>query len=278
MSDTTVTEKSLPYRNKYRETLDEPVIDPNAPTATATDQANQTVPVNDAPVNPLEAEWKTRYDNLKRAYDPNINREREKVRQLEVKIAELQRQMETAAALPVTKDAIDKWKQEFPDVYNVMRGVIAEETNKDREFFDAKIKAMEEQTTRAQMEKALLQLRNEHPDFDELNASQEFHDWVKLQPKQIMEWVYSNQTDAALCSKAINLYKAERGITTKKPAATGPKPSAAALVTVTPSRADPASTSTKKVWTWEQIRKMPTSVYLQYEAEIDAAHARGEIQ
>ena len=65
-------------------------------------------------------------------------------------------------------------------------------------------------------EKAEAQLLSMHPDFNEIKETDEFHAWAEEQPKWIQDALYENETDARSAARAIDLYKADMGIGTKK--------------------------------------------------------------
>jgi hypothetical protein len=55
-----------------------------------------------------------------------------------------------------------------------------------------------------------------HPDFASIRDSDEFHDWVEEQPKWVQSSLYENDTDSRAASRAIDLYKADKGISKNK--------------------------------------------------------------
>jgi hypothetical protein len=72
---------------------------------------------------------------------------------------------------------------------------------------------MREEAAREKAEAELLRL---HPDFDEIRNTDEFHDWVEEQPRWVKEALYENDSDAKSAARAIDLYKADMGLTKKK--------------------------------------------------------------
>ena len=70
----------------------------------------------------------------------------------------------------------------------------------------------------AKREKAEAELMRLHPDFDEIRDSDDFHEWADEQPKWVQEALYENDNDARSAARAIDLYKSDRNITTKKKA------------------------------------------------------------
>ena len=51
-----------------------------------------------------------------------------------------------------------------------------------------------------------------HPDFADIRESDDFHDWAEEQPKWVQDALYENSEDARSAARAIDLYKADRGI------------------------------------------------------------------
>ena len=70
----------------------------------------------------------------------------------------------------------------------------------------------------AAREKAEVELLKLHPDFGTIRDSDDFHEWAEEQPKWVQDALYENDADARSAARAIDLYKADRNITTKKSA------------------------------------------------------------
>ena len=51
-----------------------------------------------------------------------------------------------------------------------------------------------------------------HPDFEEIRNDPSFHDWADEQPDYIQKALYDNETDAKAAARAIDLYKADKGL------------------------------------------------------------------
>jgi len=82
----------------------------------------------------------------------------------------------------------------------------------------AGLKQLETKLTRKDAEQQLVQV---HPDFNVIRQDAAFHDWVALQPQNIQDSLYKNNTDARAAARAIDLYKSDTGkrkTTTKKSA------------------------------------------------------------
>ena len=68
----------------------------------------------------------------------------------------------------------------------------------------------------ATKEKAEVELLKIHPDFSEIRDSDDFHDWAKEQPRWVQDALYENDDDARSAARAIDLYKIDNNISTKK--------------------------------------------------------------
>ena len=76
-----------------------------------------------------------------------------------------------------------------------------------------------------------------HPYFAEIRYQDEFHEWAEEQPKWIQDALYENDSDARAAARAIDLYKADKGIKAKK--SSGSK-DAAKAVSKTNTRSEPS--------------------------------------
>jgi hypothetical protein len=119
--------------------------------------------------------------------------------------------------------------------------------------------------TRKDAEQQLVQV---HPDFHDIRQDQSFHDWVAIQPQNIQDSLYKNNTDARAAARAIDLYKSDTG--KRKPTS---KKSAAQAVGRTSSSA-PASTGKMK-FSESQISKMSDKDFEKHEEAISESLRSG---
>ena len=116
----------------------------------------------------------------------------------------------------------------------------------------------------ASREKAEAELLTAHPDFGEIRDSDEFHSWADEQPKWVQDALYENDNDSRSAARAIDLYKSDMGIKTKKSAS--PK-DAARSVNSRNNRSAPDTTDTAGSFKESQVNKMSPQ---QYEKASDA--------
>ena len=160
-----------------------------------------------------EKTFKKRYGDLRRHLQ---NKEKEFGDQL----AEVKKQLDEATRkeiqLPKSDEDIEAWAKQYPDVAAIVETIAIKKAKEQSDKLDARVKELAEMQTNVSREKAEAQLLTMHPDFNEIKEQDEFHAWAEEQPKWIQDALYENETDARSAARAIDLYKADMGIGTKK--------------------------------------------------------------
>lgn len=161
------------------------------------------------PANAEEKTFKKRYGDLRR-------HSQKKEQDLQKQIDELRTQLESSTKqqlqYPTSEDELGAWMEKYPDVAKIVETIAMKKASEQAKEFDNKFAEIEEMRANAAREKAEAELLKVHPDLMEINASDEFHDWIEEQPKWIQDALYDNNTDAKAASRAIDLYKADKGI------------------------------------------------------------------
>ena len=111
----------------------------------------------------------------------------------------------------------------------------------------------------ATREKAEAELLRYHPDFEDIRETDDFHNWVNEQPQSIQDALYENASDARTAARAIDLYKADRNMTTKKPRNTDRD--AARSVNTRNSRSKPDARGNSKSILESEVQKMSAQEY-----------------
>ena len=165
------------------------------------------------PENAEEKTFKKRYGDLRK-------HSQETKQSLEKQVNELRKQLDKSTKqeikLPKSDDDIDAWAAQYPDVAAIVETIAikkAREQSKDLEDRVKEIDAMRETATK---EKAEVELLKIHPDFSEIRDSDDFHNWATEQPKWVQDALYENDDDARSAARAIDLYKIDNNISTKK--------------------------------------------------------------
>lgn len=255
---TEATVKRGLYQGAYRNTLEEEdtqVQDPASHDSNTSDTD---------PESPEEKTWKKRYGDLRSHQQSLI----EEVKSLK---NQLHAALKKEVTIPSTKEEIEDFTRKYPDVTRHIRSMILTEVMSNKEDLIQETKVVKEDLEKLQRERAIVKIMKAHPDFDELNQSNDFHEWVMTQPKSIQHMLYESP-DPDECIAAIDLYKAYHR---KKP---GPKPrpqdGADTLVTRGKQSYDDEN-SGKRTWKESEIAKLHPRQYEQLEAEIDAARREG---
>ena len=208
-----------------------------------------------------ERSFKKRYGDLRR----HSQKQQE---DLQNQINELKEQLSAATKkeikLPKSDDEIGEWMKKYPDVAAIVETIAikkAREQATELEERVTKINQMQEDAERQKAETTLLQL---HPDFEEIRQDDDFHNWAEEQPRWIQQALYENDNDAQAAARAIDLYKADRGISTKRKKRSG---DAAEMVNTKASRNRPTAEDSSGVIRESDVQKMST---VQYEKNQEA--------
>jgi len=221
--------------------------------------------------------YKKRYDDLKRHYDTKLNEFRTREQELASKVAQTQPTYEA----PKTQEDLERFKNEYPDVYEVVESVAhLQSENQMKNLTDkvALIEAREQDIMKREAEKDLMQ---QHPDFEELRNDDNFHNWAETQPEEIQHWIYENPSNASLASKAIDLYKMESGSFTtsnnkqQRPKSSEKQASASQLIS---TKTTSVEAKEPKIWTQEEIAALPMDEFDRLESEIDRAMEEGRVR
>ena len=159
-------------------------------------------------------------------------------------------------------------------MYDSVMQITTETALKNKQELQEEMLELKKQQSRLAREKAEVELAKKHPDFQDIRESSDFHEWASVQDKTVQSWLYDNTDNPKAAARAIDLYKYDRGLSTKKVNYDAKKEAAKSVSKTKPSE----NPTEKKTWTWEEIRKMKPSEYDKFEKEIDIANREGRIQ
>ena len=210
-----------------------------------------------------ERSFKKRYGDLRR-------HTQEKERSYEDRIKKLEEQLSESAAqgikLPTSDEDLDKWAAEYPDVAAIVETIAIKKAREQSKDLEDRVKAIDEMRYEATREKAEAELMRIHPDFGEIRDSDDFHEWAEEQPKWVQDALYENTEDARSASRAIDLYKSDRGITKTKSKNTDKD--AAKSVGTKSTRTRPETDETSNYLKESQVNKMSSQEYEKYADDI----------
>ena len=217
-----------------------------------------------------EKSYKKRYADLRRG-------SQKAKADLEARITTLEAQLKQSAAqeikLPKSDEDIDAWASQYPDVAAIVETIAIKKAREQQEGLQERIKEIDTLRESASREKAEVELLKAHPDFGEIRDSDEFHEWAEEQPKWVQEALYENDNDARSAARAIDLYKADMNIKTKKPSS---NKEAAKSVNTRNTRGQPDATSNNTKMSESRVNKMSTKEYEKHQDEIMEAIRKGE--
>ena len=219
--------------------------------------------------------YKKRYDDLKTHYDSKLNEF--KAREQELIQEAVSNRPEYKA--PKSAEELEKFKNEYPDVYEVVESVAHMQSENQVAELQTRLDAMQGRETEILKREAEKDLREKHPDFDEIRNSDEFQEWATLQPESIKDWIFNNPSDATLASRALDLFKKDIGldvqqVTQPKSNSKQTKQSAADMISTKTTSVEP---NQQRVWSEREITAMSVAEFDKYESEISDAMQEGRI-
>jgi len=223
------------------------------------------------PTNAEEKTFKKRYSDLRR-------HQQKQAEEFKSELAELKRQLADATQkemkLPKSDEDIEEWAKDYPDVAAIVETIAMKKAKEQSIALEERMKAIDEMQNSATKEKAEAALMQMHPDFDDIRDSDDFHEWAEEQPKWVQDALYENDDDARSAARAIDLYKADRGIS-KEPKKKNNKGAAEAVAPKnkrSKPQTDEASTYLKE----SDVEKMSAHEYEKHADEIMDAIRSGK--
>jgi len=234
-------------RKKEEEELEQLIAEQNGEAVESTQETE--------PANAEERSFKKRYGDLRRHMQDKEKSWEDKFKQLEGQLKEVTQQ---EIKLPKSDDDIEAWAKQYPDVAAIVETIAIKKAREQSAGLEDRVKEIDEMRATASREKAEAELMRAHPDFGEIRDSDEFHEWADEQPKWVQDALYENDSDARSASRAIDLYKADKNIKTKKPASTK---DAARSVNSRNNRSQPEEYDSSTTFKESQVAKMSPQQY-----------------
>lgn len=291
MTEEVITENQEPKANPYNakkdwhDVEDKPFVssnslffDTNATTehdeSDAIEAEKQEIEaVKDKPYK--QPNYKKRYDDLKTHYDSRLNEF--KAREQELLDEAVKNRPDYIA--PKSPEELEQFKNEYPDVMAVVETVAHLESESKTRVLEERLSALQDRENELVRKDAETNLREKHPDFDEIRNSDDFQEWANLQPESIKDWIFNNPDDATLASRALDLFKKDIGL--EVPQGIQPKSnskqtqqSAADMISTKTTSVNP---NQQRVWSEREISAMSVAEFDKYESEISDAMQEGRI-
>jgi hypothetical protein len=211
---------------------------------------------------------------LKKHYDSTIQKHKDELQSLRTQLES----STTQFTPPKSKEELEAWRKEYPDVYDMVETIAMNKATTQTADLENKYKNLQLQQEQIAKEKAEVELLKLHPDFNDIRANDDFHEWAEQQDPTIQSWLYENTSNSKLASRAIDLYKADKGISKlNKKEEKDVKKEAAKAISKTKKATD-SDVPKKKIWTTTEISKLKPHQFEKFEKEIDLARLEGRIE
>jgi len=223
--------------------------------------SEEETPSEKEPTSAEEKTFKKRYGDLRR-------HTQEKEKQFQKQLDDMKEQLAKATKkemkLPKSDEDIEAWATEYPDVAKIVETIAMKKAREQAVELESRIQKIDEMSVEAKKEKAEAELMKLHPDFNDIRDSDDFHDWADEQPKWVQDALYENDNDARSAARAIDLYKADKGI--GKETKTKNDKSAAMEVSTKSTKTKVDTTDSSKKILESTVQKMSAA---QYEKQAD---------
>jgi hypothetical protein len=227
--------------------------------------------VETEPTSAEEKTFKKRYSDLRR-------HQQKQAEEFKTELAALKSQLESATKkemkLPKSDEDIEQWASDYPDVAAIVETIAMKKAREQSSALEERLKAIDEMQNSATKEKAEATLMQMHPDFDEIRDSDDFHEWAEEQPKWVQDALYENDSDARSAARAIDLYKADKGIS--KATKSKNDKGAAEAVTTKSKKSKPQSDEASTYLRESQVERMSAQEYEKNADEIMDAIRSGK--
>ena len=223
-----------------------------------------------------EKTFKKRYGDLRR-------HTQKQQKEHEEKIAALQNQLDTATKtqikLPKTEPELEAWSKEYPDVAAIIETIAIKKSKEQSKDLEKRMDEINQLQSTAKREKAEAELLSLHPDFEEIRATDDFHNWAETQPKWVQDALYENENDARSAARAIDLYKVDQSKESpseKKAKKLSNTRDAARAVNTKTAKAAPETSTDSGKWKESTVEGMSSQQYEKHAESIMEAIRSGE--
>ena len=237
--------------------------------ATSTDEESDGTPES----KQKGTNYKKRYDDLKKHYDQRVSQFKQKEQELLAEAAI----KAPAYKAPKSLEELEKFKASNPDLYETVESVAHIQSESQTQELREQLSAIQQREADLLKREAESELKRKHPDFEDIRGDEGFHTWAQEQPAAIQQWVYANNNDATLASRAIDLYKMEMGSSQPKQRQSRKKEAGNAADMVS-TKTTAVDAKAPKIWTQREIQKMSIDDFDKYSEDINQALEEGRIR
>lgn len=248
------------YRGEYRDSVD---------TEEKSYSQEMTQETQPTPNDTDEASFKKRYGDLRRHMQNQMSN---KDRELQQMKAQLDAATKQQIRFPKSEKEVADWMKKYPDVASIIDTIAQKRSLEALAMGEKKMEGLKKLESSITREKAEMALKKIHPDFDRIRQDPGFHTWAKKQPNWIQDALYKNSNDPVSAARAIDLYKADKGIKRTRPA------SSDAAQSVGRTGGSAPSAGGRPRFSESQVSKMSSAEYEKNEEAILEAIQKGSFQ
>ena len=225
--------------------------------------------VEEEPTNAEEKTFKKRYSDLRRHQQKQTDELKAEINNLKI---QLEQSTKKQMQLPKSDEDIESWAKEYPDVAAIVETIAIKKANEQQASLEERVKALDDMQQSVSKQRAETELLQMHPDFDEIRNDDDFHAWAEEQPQWVQNALYENDSDARSAARAIDLYKADKNITAKKPSSKD----AAKSVSTKGKRNKPTSDDSGNSYKESDVQRMSAKEYEKHSDDIMEAIRNGK--
>jgi hypothetical protein len=221
-----------------------------------------------------EKTFKKRYGDLRR----HSQKQAQEIKDLQAAVESLKNTTSLSSEpteLPTNLKEMQEWKEKYPSVARIIETMIEQEADKKFKAANISLEEIKTKQKDSEKEKSYKEILKVHPDFDDLQAADEFHDWAEEQPRWVQEALYEQSEDPKAVIKVISLYKFETEAAKKPAKEKEDRKKAAGLVDTRGQRTtvDDTESNTKIRESW--VKKLSMRDYEKNEEKIMDAMRTG---
>jgi len=258
------------YTNEEKRKLEEEELEQLMKEQRGEAEQETAEPEEAEPTSAEEKTFKKRYSDLRRHQQKQADDFKKEIDALKKQLTDATNK---EMRLPKSDEDIEQWAADYPDVAAIVETIAMKKAREQSTALEERMKAIDELQTSATKEKAEVELMRIHPDFDEIRESDDFHNWADEQPKWVQDALYDNDNDARSAARAIDLYKADMGITKQKPRS---DKDAAKSVSTKNSRSKPQQDESSTFLKESEVQRMSPQEYEKMSDEIMEAIRSGK--
>lgn len=228
------------------------------------------------PLNEEEKTFKKRYGDLRRHSQKREKELKDKIDELTERLENREGASGESVGVPSTVKELEEWKQKYPDVAQIIDTMIEQGVEARLKDHDKKFEQLTEAQKQTAKDRAYAKILQKHPDFEDLQAEDDFHDWAEAQPKWVQTALYEQDDDADSVIRVIDFYKMEKGLKeTPKPSKKEEQKKAATATTkTTKAQVDTEQSGSKIKESW--VANLSSKEYEKHAEKIDDAIRNGD--